>query len=85
MEHCGGGPGPNEWDKLAPLVDWVEKGMAPDYVVAVHRSDSRGAQGPGAVTNERKICAYPQRAVYTGPAGKQNDPANWIQSNFACR
>ena len=85
MEHCGGGPGPNEWDKLAPLVDWVEQGKAPDYVVAIHRSAGRNDGSAGEATNERKICAYPQRAVYTGPAGRQDNPANWTQSNFTCR
>ncbi|MGH9784558.1 MAG: tannase/feruloyl esterase family alpha/beta hydrolase, partial [Terriglobia bacterium] len=24
MAHCRGGPGPDTWDRLAPLVDWVE-------------------------------------------------------------
>ncbi len=78
MDHCGGGPGPNVWDRLAPLVEWVEKGTAPDYVVATHRAG-------GAVDNERKICAYPQRAVYNGPSGGQNDRANWVEKNFRCR
>ncbi len=78
MAHCGGGPGPNEWNKLAPLVDWVENGNAPDFVVATHSTD-------GVVDNERPICAYPQRAVYTGPAGGENDPINWVESNFTCQ
>jgi feruloyl esterase len=78
MGHCRGGPGPNEWDKLAPLVEWVEKGKAPDHLVVQHRTN-------GVVDNERKVCAYPQQAVYTGPAGGQNDPANWVESNFTCR
>ena len=77
MGHCGGGPGPNRWDKLAPLVDWVENGDAPDFVVATHSTD-------GVVDNERRICAYPERAAYTGPAGGENDPANWVESNFTC-
>jgi feruloyl esterase len=79
MGHCSGGPGPNEWDKLAPLVRWVEKGEAPNHVVAVHRDKD------GKVDNERKICAYPQKAVYTGPAGGQNDRANWVEKNFTCK
>lgn len=84
MDHCGGGPGPNEWDKLSALVEWVENGKAPDYLVAVHRSDARG--GPASpVDNERKICAYPQRAVYSGPAGGEKDRANWVEKNFTCR
>ena len=78
MGHCRGGPGPNTWDKLAPLVDWVENGHAPDFIVATHSTD-------GVVDNERRICAYPELAVYTGPAGGENDPANWVESNFTCR
>ncbi|MBI2820837.1 MAG: tannase/feruloyl esterase family alpha/beta hydrolase [Acidobacteria bacterium] len=78
MAHCGGGPGPTEWDRLAPLVEWVENGRAPDYIVATHITD-------GKIDNERKVCAYPLKAVYTGPAGGQNDPSNWVEKNFACR
>jgi feruloyl esterase len=78
MGHCSGGPGPNTWDKLAPLVAWVEQGVAPDAVVAQHRTG-------GAVDNERPIFAYPDRAVYAGPAGGQNDPANWVRTNFRRR
>ena len=79
MGHCGGGPGPNEWDKLPPLVEWVEQGKAPNHVVAVHRAED------DRVDNERKVCAYPLKAVYTGPEGGQNDPTNWVESNFTCR
>ena len=78
MGHCGGGPGCNEADPLAALVAWVENGVAPDYLVAQHRTN-------GAVDNERRICAWPQRAVYVGPAGGQNDRANWVEKNFACK
>ena len=79
MGHCRGGPGPNAWDKLEPLVDWVENGQAPDFLVATHSTDS------GAIDNERKLCPYPQQAVYTGPAGGENNPANWVHGNFTCR
>ena len=78
MGHCGGGPGPNTWDPLAPLVEWVENGTAPDSVVAHHSTDGR-------VDNERRVCAYPQVARYSGPAGGENDPANWVEGNFSCR
>ncbi len=78
MAHCRRGPGPDTWDRLAALEDWVENDKAPDFVVATHSTD-------GKVDNERPICAYPQRAVYTGPAGGQNNPANWVQANFTCR
>jgi feruloyl esterase len=78
MGHCGGGPGCNEADPLEALVAWVEKGVAPDYLVAQHRTN-------GVVDNQRRVCAFPQRAVYVGPAGGQNDRANWVEKNFACR
>ena len=78
MTHCGGGIGPNDWDKLASLVDWVENGNAPEFVIATHSTD-------GEVDNERRICAYPELAVYSGPAGGADDPANWVESNFTCQ
>ena len=78
MGHCRGGPGPNTWDKLEPLVDWVENGKAPDFLVATHSTN-------GKVDNERKLCPYPQQAVYAGPAGGENDRVNWVEGNFTCR
>ena len=78
MGHCGGGPGPDTWDPLAPLVSWVENGTAPDSVVARHSTDGR-------VDNERAVCAYPQVARYSGPAGGANDRANWTAANFTCQ
>lgn len=77
MAHCRGGPGPNEWDPLTPLVKWVEQGIAPDHVIAVHRV-------AGVVDNERPVCAHPERSVYAGPAGGANDRRNWVAKNFRC-
>lgn len=78
MGHCGGGPGLDSFDRLAPLVDWVENGHAPDFIVGEHLTD-------GVVDNQRKICAYPEMATYVGPSGGQDDPANWVEGNFECR
>ena|SRR5438309_2313832 len=33
---AGGGPGPNNFDMLAPLENWVERGVAPDRIMASH-------------------------------------------------
>ena len=77
MGHCRGDVGPDTWDRLTPLVDWVEHGTAPDAIIATHQTD-------GEVDNERPLCAYPEHAVYTGPAGGKNDPTNWVAGNFAC-
>jgi hypothetical protein len=78
MGHCGGGPGLEEFDRLAPLVDWVENGNAPDYIVGQHRTN-------GIIDNQRRICPYPELSTYVGPAGGQDVPANWVERNFACR
>ena len=78
MGHCAGGPGPNTWDRLPPLVEWVERGVAPDAIIATHSTD-------GVIDNERPIYPYPDQAVYTGPAGGENDPANWVAENFSRR
>ena len=78
MGHCAGGPGPNTWDKLVPLVDWVENGVVPDSVTATHSTD-------GQVDNERPLCTYPQQARYVGPAGGADNPDNWRAENFQCQ
>ncbi len=79
MGHCRGGPGPDTWDKLVPLVDWVENGIVPDSIVATHQDDN------GDVDNERPLCTYPAQARYVGPTGGADNPANWRAENFECR
>ena len=71
--HCGGGAAPliNGTDLFNALVDWVENGHAPHYIVA---SQNLG----GGITRTRKICKYPDEAVYNG-SGSTDD-----QSNFRC-
>ena len=60
MHHCqGNGPGPNTFDMLTALENWVERGTAPTRVVAKHTS-------VGIVDRTRPLCAYPQAARYTG-------------------
>ena len=78
MGHCRGGAGPDTWDRLAPLVEWVEQDVAPDALIATHLTD-------GVVDNERPICAFPEQAVYTGPVGGADQQENWTADNFSCR
>lgn len=70
MEHCGGGDGPNEFDAVAMIEQWVEKGQAPDRIIASHR---RGAN----VDRRRPLCPYPQVAKYAG-TGSTDDVANFV-------
>ena len=88
MQHCGGGPGPDEFGEFGvsqtndpqhnlylALEQWVEKGTAPDAVIA---SKHEGMGPMGRVTMTRPLCAYPRVAKYKG-SGDTNDAAS-----FAC-
>jgi feruloyl esterase len=70
MLHCGGGPGPNEFDLLIPLEQWVENGIAPGAIVAVHRTG-------GVIDIERPLCPYPQVARQINPSGSTVQAANF--------
>jgi feruloyl esterase len=67
MAHCGGGPALDRFDMLSAVVDWVEKGTAPDKVIAT------GKAFPG---RSRPLCAYPKHAHYTG-SGDSEDAKNF--------
>jgi len=66
MGHCGGGA-PQPVDPFLKLVDWVENGNAPDSLFA------RQSNNP---SRTRKICPYPQTAIYNG-SGSVDDAANY--------
>jgi hypothetical protein len=71
MGHCAGGAQTlDTFDMLTPLVEWVEKDVAPASVVAT------GNSMPGV---SRPLCPYPQHPHYSG-SGDINDAAN-----FQCR
>jgi feruloyl esterase len=70
MGHCGGGDGPNEFDKISALDRWVQKDQAPDSIVASLSVD-------GKVVRTRPLCPYPQVAVYRG-TGSIDDAANFV-------
>lgn len=39
MGHCGGGEGPNTFDVVDALEQWVEHGKAPDRIIASHSTN----------------------------------------------
>ena len=49
MGHCSGGPGPNQFDHLTALEQWVEKGVAPDKLIASHSHQRQGRSHAAAV------------------------------------
>jgi feruloyl esterase len=69
--HCGGGLGPSEFDSITPLVEWVERGTAPERLVAALR------QG-GKPIRTRPLCPYPMVPKFNG-SGSKDDAAS-----FAC-
>jgi feruloyl esterase len=70
MRHCGSGPALDRFDMLGAVVNWVEKGIAPESVIAT------GQAFPG---RSRPLCAYPKHAQYKGQ-GDTNDA-----QNFSCQ
>jgi len=69
MTHCGGGQSTDQFDMLSAIQDWVEKGRAPDRVVA------SGKAFPGVT---RPLCPFPKVARYDG--GPPNE-----ERSFSCR
>jgi pimeloyl-ACP methyl ester carboxylesterase len=89
MTHCGGGPGANvfngpdnlggpedpQHDVFLALRQWVEKGVAPERIIATKYVGDNPANG---VAFTRPLCPYPQQARYQG-SGSTTDAAS-----FAC-
>jgi feruloyl esterase len=65
--HCGGGAGPDRFDTLTAMENWVEKGTAPATMLATK------ANSPVS----RPLCPYPQLPRYKG-AGDTNNAASYV-------
>ena len=68
-----GGPSPivdPQHDLLSALDAWVEKGVAPDRIIAARVVN-------GTTVRTRPLCPYPRKAVYTG-TGSTDDAANFV-------
>jgi Tannase and feruloyl esterase len=85
MSHCSGGPAADQFDALTPLVQWVEQGNPPDFILA----GVRGEGSVGGVNTElpkdwsakrtRLLCAYPAVARYKGTGNIEE------AANFSCQ
>ena len=69
MQHCVTGSGPNVFDTLSALEQWVEKGIAPDAIPATHLKDN-------VVDRTMPLCKFPEKAHFKG-SGDPNSVANW--------
>jgi feruloyl esterase len=70
MQHCSGGPGATAFDLVEPLEQWVEKGVAPEKVIASRVTN-------GQVERTRPLCPHPQEAKWTG-TGSTDEAANFV-------
>jgi feruloyl esterase len=88
MMHCGSGPGPNLFGNvmdLRPITDpqhdifmalqsWVEKGVAPEHIVATKYVEDDPSKGKAM---SRPVCAYPQQAKWDGK-GNVAEAGSWV-------
>jgi feruloyl esterase len=69
MNHCRGGPGPNVFDKVVAMEEWLKTGTAPKQIIASHATE-------GKTDRTRPLCPYGQVARWKG-AGSTDDAANF--------
>ena len=72
MNHCQGGVGPDQFNKMAVMERWRESNTAPEQILAAHVTGTN-------VDMTRPLCPYPQVATYKG-TGSTNDAAS-----FTCK
>jgi len=89
MEHCAGGSGPSDFGQFAggsgdpessmgaALQRWVERGIAPERIIATKHKNAEDPLSEAVRT--RPLCAYPSVARYRGEGS--TDTA----ANFDCR
>ncbi|MFZ4479276.1 MAG: tannase/feruloyl esterase family alpha/beta hydrolase [Rhodoferax sp.] len=70
VSHCGGGAGPDSFDPFTAMMNWVEKGIAPDHMVAIKLDRTPVLSRP--------LCRHPGYPQYRG-AGDIN-----LAENYSC-
>lgn len=73
MNHCNGGPSTDRFDAFGALVAWVERGTAPDRIVATAGPNT---PWPGRT---RPLCPFPAVARYNGNGSIEE------AASFSCR
>ena len=70
MMHCGGGVGAtDQFDAVAAIEQWVERGIPPATIIASHLTN-------GVADRTRPLCPYPQVAHFKG-TGNTDDATNF--------
>ena len=71
MAHCSGGEGPDNFDKIDVMEQWVELHKAPEQIIAAHKT-------AGKIDRSRPLCPYPKIARYKGTGSVDE------ASSFSC-
>jgi feruloyl esterase len=71
VNHCQGGPGTDNFDRMSAIEEWIKTGSAPKRIEAWHVTS-------GAIDRTRPLCPFGQVAKWNG-TGSTNESAN-----FAC-
>ena len=69
MQDCRGGEGPDTFEMIGALEQWVEQRKAPVQILASHST-------AGKVDRTRPLCPYAQVARYKG-TGSIDEAANF--------
>jgi len=80
MHHCEGGPGPNFFDTLTPLEDWVEQGQGPEAIIAAHFPGNVAGPTPDRTM---PLCKFPEQARFTldpktATPAQIDNALNWV-------
>jgi pimeloyl-ACP methyl ester carboxylesterase len=73
MNHCSGGFATDKFDAIDAMVNWVEKGSAPNRIDAQALPNH-----PQFPNRSRPLCAYPNYAKYSGQGNTE------VSSSFTC-
>ncbi len=84
MNHCANGPSTDQFDMVTALVNWVEKGQAPDRVIAKARGAGSTVPNPEVPASwspgrTRPLCPYPLVARYNGSGDVES------ADSFSCK
>ena len=78
MNHCSHGPTTDNFDMLSAIVDWVEKGRAPDRVIAGITPGNKEIPADWSPNRTHPLCPWPKVARYLGGDKEKAE-------SFACR
>lgn len=77
MGHCSGGPSTDLFEPISAIVNWVEYGVAPEFLVARTRPANLELPPTWSPSRSRILCPYPKIAIYAG-----GDPETY--NSFRC-